>query len=313
MAWSLFSTSDDGGVTPYSWAESVLSAGGWPDTSENAQSLIAWALNEGGGGTYNPLNSTLQMRGSSAFNSVGVQDYTSWGQGISATVDTLNNGYYPEIVSDLNSGGGIGSGAAANLLTWSGSGYSTISANWDDAAGYMGGKGTEIAAQPGGDPGKPGQSGGVGIDPILAGIWEGIFGPSGGLADLVGAGAGQSAVAQSIYGLAAPFVKIAEKLDWFFYPNHWIRILCGFAGAAMTGYGVWGMFHVGSSTSPITIAGKTPPGMPNFHLPMSIAATGLGAILLFIAFHNLPGKVDTFPGLLGYLADEVKAGGQAPS
>ena len=36
----------------------------------------------------------------------------------------------------------------------------------------------------------------------------------------------------------------------------------------------------------------------------------MGAILLFIAFHNLPASVTNFPTLLGYFADAVQGRGQ---
>jgi hypothetical protein len=96
--------------------------------------------------------------------------------------------------------------------------------------------------------------------------------------------------------VAAPFVKIADALDWFFHPSHWIRLFCGFGGGFLTLGGIWQMSHT-SSLEPSSAS-----------LPMGIAETGLGALLLFVAFHNLPDTVATFPDFIGYLSDEIRGG-----
>jgi len=60
----------------------------------------AWAAElqaEGGSAKFNPTNTTLRLPGSTNYNSVGVQNYTSAEQGIEATVKTLKQqccGYY---------------------------------------------------------------------------------------------------------------------------------------------------------------------------------------------------------------------------
>lgn len=128
--------------TPNAWAQAILNAGKFPNSRANQQSLIAWALMEGGGGAYNPLNSALPWGGSSNFNNLGggqgVQNYGSWKAGIAATVATMRNGFYPSILADLMSGHGIGANAGSNLHTWSGSGgYTGITGTWARAGGYM--------------------------------------------------------------------------------------------------------------------------------------------------------------------------------
>ena len=40
-------------------------------------------------------------------------------------------------------------------------------------------------------------------------------------------------------------------------------------------------------------------------LPLGILFTGIGGLLLFVAFHNLPGDVDSFPSFIGFLTDEI--------
>lgn len=44
-------------------------------------------------------------------------------------------------------------------------------------------------------------------------------------------------------------------------------------------------------------------------LPLGILLTGVGGVLLFVAFHNLPSSVTNLPGLIGYLI--ASAGKQA--
>lgn len=142
MSWSLFSS----GVEPLSWAQTTLKQGGWPATAENEQSLIAWALLEGGGGQFNPLNTSQTEPGSSGFNSSAVQNYTSWDQGVQATVQTINEGY-PGIQSDLAAGHGLTGASASGLSKWSGGGYTSVQETWARAASYMHGK---TAPLPGG-------------------------------------------------------------------------------------------------------------------------------------------------------------------
>lgn len=84
-------------MTPQEWAKAVLSQLGAPQTQGNVTALEAWAAAEGGNwhntARFNPINTTLKLPGSYVMpggNSAGVQAYTSWQQGITATVDMLN-------------------------------------------------------------------------------------------------------------------------------------------------------------------------------------------------------------------------------
>jgi hypothetical protein len=97
-----------------SWATTLLSALGAPATDSNIAALTTWAAHEGGhwknSANYNPLNTTLDMGGSESMNSVGVKRYTSWDQGIQATVNTLTGASadargYSAIVNALKNGG----------------------------------------------------------------------------------------------------------------------------------------------------------------------------------------------------------------
>ena len=117
-----FATSSGGKVVPVtgsgsqqSAAKALLSALGAPTNKTNIQDLTTWFAAEGGNwhntASYNPLNTTLRMPGSSSIanNSAGVQAYSSWKQGIAATVSTLTGGGhtaygYDPIVEALKSG-----------------------------------------------------------------------------------------------------------------------------------------------------------------------------------------------------------------
>jgi hypothetical protein len=109
-----------------SWARAELRTIGDPRTPANVTSLVAWQNREGGGGANNPLNTTQPEAGSTVFNSVGVQNYPTSGEGVAATAETLHNGNYGDVLSALASGGGLCGRSLAGLSTWSGGGYSQV-------------------------------------------------------------------------------------------------------------------------------------------------------------------------------------------
>jgi hypothetical protein len=63
--------------------------------------MKAWRQHEGGKATYNPFNTTQKASGATNYNSVGVKNYLNREQGLKATVDTLNNGYYKNIITAI--------------------------------------------------------------------------------------------------------------------------------------------------------------------------------------------------------------------
>ena len=95
--------------TRETFAEAILTGLGYPVTKLAVTDIMSWEAAEGGawngGARYNPLNTTEPMSGATDFNSVGVKNYGSWEQGISATIKTLQNGYYPDILNALAIGG----------------------------------------------------------------------------------------------------------------------------------------------------------------------------------------------------------------
>ena len=98
-----------GAYTQSSWARAFLHSGGFPETGCNRGFVMAWERAEGGnwGNTarFNPLDTTQREPGSYSMNSVGVQAYTSWQEGMGATVHTIYNGNYGAVISALRSGG----------------------------------------------------------------------------------------------------------------------------------------------------------------------------------------------------------------
>jgi len=116
------------------WQTQLLGRMGLPATPNNLKFLTAWQAHEGGSAAFNPLNTTQSMPGASAYNSVGVRNFTSPEQGLAATVRTLRNGYYPGILAALKSGN----------PTWNpllGKNLST----WGTGSSWMGGyRGTDV-------------------------------------------------------------------------------------------------------------------------------------------------------------------------
>jgi hypothetical protein len=100
-----------GGVTPQSFAQALLQSLGKPISSQNVAAIVAWEKQEGGNwnnpAKYNPLNTTQQEPGSITLTGSAqghIQAYTSWQQGLDATVATLHNGDYQPILDALTSG-----------------------------------------------------------------------------------------------------------------------------------------------------------------------------------------------------------------
>jgi hypothetical protein len=96
---------------PPGFAVALLKTLGDPLTVQNTQAIMAWCQREGGAWNspahFNPLNTSLKMPGSHAINGDGVQSYTSWSEGLTATVATLNGGSYRGILAALSAGNSV--------------------------------------------------------------------------------------------------------------------------------------------------------------------------------------------------------------
>ena len=111
-----------GHVAYGAWAGLFLRVVGAPGCQANLITLVAWQYSEFTQAAWNPLADTLAMSGSTAFNSVGVQNYVSLDQGLQATRFTLVNGPafgYEAILSDLvGCADPMSTGTAINASMW---------------------------------------------------------------------------------------------------------------------------------------------------------------------------------------------------
>ena len=88
---------------PPAWAKKVCTMVGGQSKYEIL--FTCWGFAEGTiGASYNPINTTLPLMGSSAWNTAGVQNYSSSIIGMCATAITLQNGYYNGILGAIQGG-----------------------------------------------------------------------------------------------------------------------------------------------------------------------------------------------------------------
>ena len=85
----------------------VLSCVGAKPTKDNMSFMYAWRQAEGGKATNNPFNTTQKMAGATNYNSVGVKNYQTQGDGIQSTCKTLKNGRYNDIIDGLKNDVGL--------------------------------------------------------------------------------------------------------------------------------------------------------------------------------------------------------------
>jgi cell wall-associated NlpC family hydrolase len=100
------------------WRERILMGVGVRPTQENLKFMDAWAKAEGGDASNNPFNTTQVVGGvhrnyNQLGGGLGVQNYVSPQQGIDATVNTLTNGRYGNIIGALRDGDDAMKSAAA--------------------------------------------------------------------------------------------------------------------------------------------------------------------------------------------------------
>lgn len=111
------------GVSFGRWAELLLSRLGAPICADNLIAVVAWESAEGTAATYNPLATTHDFPGATDFNTVGVKNYPSLGDGIQATIDTLmlgspTHGYGPVLASIAACAPAESTAAAINASAW---------------------------------------------------------------------------------------------------------------------------------------------------------------------------------------------------
>jgi len=135
------------GQNQLAWSEAILTALGDPLTTANIESIGYWMQNEAGTPPYgivganNPINVSEPGYGGTEIQSEGqgyyLMSYPTVAEGVAATAAYLNNGSYPQILSDLQQGIGLmtDSSLASELQEYSGDGYSTIPDSWGSSQG----------------------------------------------------------------------------------------------------------------------------------------------------------------------------------
>jgi hypothetical protein len=134
------------GQNQLAWSEAILTALGDPLTSANIVSIGYWMQNEAGTPPYgivganNPVNVSEPGYGGTQiqYEAPGyyLMSYPTVADGVAATAAYLNNGSYPQILSDLKQGAGLSDPSlAAELQEYSGDGYSTIPDSWGESQG----------------------------------------------------------------------------------------------------------------------------------------------------------------------------------
>jgi hypothetical protein len=83
--------------TRAAFAAAVCQAGGFTAAGAPA-AFVACMYGESSQARFNPMDTTEPWAGSTMYNSVGVRNYATWGDGVSATVATLRNGFYPRLL-----------------------------------------------------------------------------------------------------------------------------------------------------------------------------------------------------------------------
>jgi hypothetical protein len=109
---SISGTADTAAATPAGpattdrekWGQDFLTRLGMPVTAENVRVMVAWQQAEGTRAKYNPLATTQNMPGATKFNSVGVKNFVSYDDGLTANIKAITNGRYANILSALKAG-----------------------------------------------------------------------------------------------------------------------------------------------------------------------------------------------------------------
>lgn len=134
------------------YISALLHGIGAPNTQADRMALAAWQRAEGGSARYNPFNTTQGAPGAGSYNSVGVRNYTSYGQGLQATIATLKNGHYGGVLQALRRGNNPYAVAqAVGNSPWGTSG--SLMASVLKGMGAKPGAGPTLPAHPGGSHG----------------------------------------------------------------------------------------------------------------------------------------------------------------
>lgn len=232
------------------------------------------------------------------------------------------------ITSNVQVGQEVGPDDVIGYMTGQGAGIET---GWA-AAGAPGTQGETLAASlgqqdPGSDPGGWSTAAGVSYSNVIHALGgkPGVMtpgGPHGNLpswlhwADvpiigpIIGGGGGGGGILGGLGDIGTALKSIAQVvqdiehfIEWWTVPSHWIRIFSGVAGTIFITWGLWSISRTGRAYSAnVPVVGTIPvPEGGQIAPALGIASVTVGAILLFIAFHNLPSNVTDIGSLFSYL------------
>lgn len=115
-----------------SWQTDLLQKLGYPTSQQNIDFLTEWAQYEGVSSSANNWLATTQTGPgcTPTYNSAGVVECASIADGVNVIAETLQNGYYPNILAALKSGspydyGNMG-GLVSNINTWGTHGFANV-------------------------------------------------------------------------------------------------------------------------------------------------------------------------------------------
>lgn len=132
-------------------------------------------------------------------------------------------------------------------------------------------------------------------DPMTAidDVWHALTAPFTTAADLASS---VTSIATSFKGAVGIFAAIAKDIEWLFVPSHWVRVGAFIFGTGFLAAGTWALMKTGSGQA------------GDITLSLGIMLIVIAAVLLFIAFHNLPTDIKNIGDLLGWISRSVRQG-----
>ena len=140
----------------------------------------------------------------------------------------------------------------------------------------------------------------------LRGVWSGLENFASGGANVANSLTGLGGIAGAINNIANWLTGLTTAIDWLLNPANWVRIIAGVGGGVLVLGGIYTLSHVGGSVQVPSPGGGTAQVRPAA-LPVGILMVGSGGVLLFIAFHNLPGSPANIGEVLGSVRDSAQA------
>lgn len=253
--------------TPETWADALLKNLGLPVTPGNERAIVSWEKAEGGNwhnsATFNPLNTTQPEPGSHGTGTQGnIQAYTSWEQGLQGTVQTLTNGRYANILTQLR--GGSNPQGVVNAVTASpwGTRSITLIPKGSGGGGFLSGVGSTI-------------SDGVKIGDSLVGDAANA---------VPGVGAAKDA-ANAVKNTSEAVVKVTETI---FSLGFWIRVGFILLGFVLIIVGVKALVGGGSGSVLPTDTPSRPSPPTEKHVMTSTEKTPTGGTVKHVVTKEVP-------------------------